>query len=185
MQIRKVSPTNLRRTTGLSTKIQRMSIRNSRRFIAHSPTRRHETHMRKYAQNSPQAAARIVALTLVADGDVGQAELDLLDALAAHQQLGLERDALHAVIDTFCEDLLSSKQLNWADACPVDEYTLADLMGQVDDPALRRKVLALCVKLAEVDQHVAEGESIVLSAAVAHWGLHCQMLGSPPRTADD
>ncbi len=132
--------------------------------------------MRKYPKNSPQAAARIVALTLIADGDVGPAELALLDERAVHQQLGLTREALHAVIDTFCEDLLSSKQLNWADACPVDEYTLAALMADIDDPALRRKVLALCVKLAEVDDHVAEGESIVLSAVVAHWHLHHHML---------
>jgi len=136
--------------------------------------------MRRYAQNSPQAAARIVALTLIADGDIGEAELALLDDRAVHLELGLTRDALHAVIDTFCEDLLSSKQLNWADACPVDEYTLAALMGEIDDPALRRRVLALCVKLAEVDDKVAEGESIVLTAAVAHWNLQYQMLQSQP-----
>lgn len=134
--------------------------------------------MRKYAKNSPQAAARIVALTLIADGDIGQAELALLDDLAVHQQLGLDRDELHAVIDTFCEDLLSTKQLELADVCPVDEHTLVDLMGEIDDPTLRRKVLDLCVRLAEVDDQVAEGESIVLSAAVAHWSLQHQMLGS-------
>lgn len=138
--------------------------------------------MRKYAKNSPQAAARIVALTLIADGDIGQAELALLDELAVHQQLGLKRDALQVVLDTFCEDLLSSKQLNWADVCPVDEYTLAELMSEIDDLALRRKVLSLCVKLAEVDGQVAEGESIVLVAAVEHWGLHRAML-PPSETA--
>jgi tellurite resistance protein len=89
---------------------------------------------------------------------------------------GLEREALHAVFDTFCEDLLSSKQLAWADNCPVDVYTLAELMREIDDPALQRKVLDLCVRLAEVDGHVAAGESIVLVAAVEHWGLHRHML---------
>jgi uncharacterized tellurite resistance protein B-like protein len=132
--------------------------------------------MRKYAPNSPQAAARIVALTIVADGDVDKAEFALLDELTVHEQLGLERDALHAVIDTFCEDLLSSNQLAWAGNCPVDDYTLSELMGEIDDPALRRKVLGLCVRLAEVDGHVAAGESIVLVAAVEHWGLHRHML---------
>jgi hypothetical protein len=135
--------------------------------------------MRKYAQNSPQAAARIVALTLVADGDVGKAEFALLDEIAVHQQLGLERDALHDVVDAFCEDLLSSKQLAWADACPVDDYTLAELMEEIDDPGLRRKVLDLCVKLAAVDGHVALGESIVLVSAVEHWGLHDHMWRTP------
>jgi hypothetical protein len=135
--------------------------------------------MRKYAQNSPQAAARIVALTLVADGDVGKAEFALLDEIAVHQQLGLERDALHDVVDAFCEDLLSSKQLAWADACPVDDYTLAELMEEIDDPVLRRKVLDLCVKLAAVDGHVALGESIVLVSAIEHWGLHENMWRTP------
>jgi len=71
-------------------------------------------------------------------------------------------------METFCEDLLSREQLNWADACPVDERTLADLMGEIQDPALRLKLLRLCVELAEADAHVAEGESIVLVAAVEH-----------------
>jgi hypothetical protein len=58
----------------------------------------------------------------------------------------------------------------------VDEYTLSELMGEIDAPDLRRKVLSLCVKLAEADGHIAQGESIVLVAAVEHWGLHRQML---------
>lgn len=134
--------------------------------------------MRKYAQNSPQAAARIIALTIVADGEPDKTEFELLDELAVHQQLGLSRDALHAVLDTFCEDLLSSKQLAWADNCPVDEYTLSELMREIDEPALRRKVLDVCIRLAEADGHVATGESVVLVAAVEHWGLHRQILRS-------
>lgn len=131
--------------------------------------------MRNYSVDSPQAAARIVALTLVADGDIGDAEIEWLDRLAVHEQLGLTRLELHAVLDAFCEDLLSSGQLKWADACPVDERTLGDLMADIEDPALRLKVLRLCVELAEVDSHVDEGESIVLVAAVEHWGLHADM----------
>ena len=131
--------------------------------------------MRSYPVNSPQAAARIVALTVIADGDIGDAEIKWLDRLAVHEQLGLARHELHALLDTFCEDLLSSDQLKWADACPVDERTLADLMGEVQDPALRLKLLRLCVELAEVDAHVDDGESSVLIAAVEHWGLHREM----------
>ena len=138
--------------------------------------------MRSYPANSPQAAARIVALTLVADGDIGEAEIEWLDRLIVHEQLGLARHELHALLDTFCEDLLSSGQLKWADACPVDERTLADLMGEIQDPALRLKLLRLCVELAEVDAHVHDGESIVLVAAVEHWGLHREMFRSSSRS---
>jgi uncharacterized tellurite resistance protein B-like protein len=144
-------------------------------------TNRNRHIMRSYPENSPQAAARIIALTVVADGDIADAEIECLDRLAVHEQLGLARHELHALLDTFCEDLLSSEQLKWADVCPVDERTLADLMGEIQDPALRLKLLRLCVELAEADAHVAEGESIVLIAAVEHWGLHYEMLRSSPR----
>ena len=137
--------------------------------------------MRSYPVNSPQAAARIVALTVVADGDIGDPEIEWLDRLAVHEQLDLARRELHALLDTFCEDLLSSDQLKWADACPVDERTLTDLMGEIQDPALRLKLLRLCVELAEVDARVDEGESMVLVAAVEHWGLHPEMLRSSSR----
>ena len=98
--------------------------------------------MRTYPADSPQAAARIVALTVIADGDIGDAEIEWLDRLSVHDQLGLARHELHALLDAFCEDLLSSDQLKWADACPVDERTLADLMGEIQDPALRLKLLS-------------------------------------------
>lgn len=138
--------------------------------------------MRAYPCNSPQAAARIVALTVLADRDIGKAELDLLDRLAVHEQLGLDRQAFHGVLDNLCEDLVSSEQWQWADACPVDDGTLTALMGDIVDPSLRRRLLRLCIEIAKSDAQVAEGQSIVLSAAVEHWGLYREMLRSPDRS---
>lgn len=132
--------------------------------------------MRHYHRDSPQAAARIVALAVLADRDIGDTELELLDRLAVHEQLGLDRSQLQTVLDNFCEDLLSSEQLQWSDTCPVDERTLASLMGDIEDPALRRKLLRLCIQIAEADTTVTDGETIVLTAAVEHWGLHREML---------
>lgn len=134
--------------------------------------------MRKYRQNSPESAARIVALTLVADGDLGKAELALLDELQVHAQLGIERAALHDVFDQFCADLLADNRLSWSGNCPVDDYTLTELLDEIDSPALRRNVLDLCVRVAEADAYVADGESALLTAAVAYWGMQQQMLRS-------
>ncbi len=136
--------------------------------------------MRTYQNNSPQAAAPIVGLALLADGHLCQAELDVLDGLGVHQQLGLQPEAMRVVVHGLCEDLLAAAQLTWADACRVDPRTLAELMGEVDDPGLRLKVLSLCVSVVEADGHVAEGESIVLGAAVEHWGMHLEMLQAMP-----
>ena len=137
--------------------------------------------MRRYPANSPQAAVRIAALTVFADGDIGEVEIEWLGQLSGHDPLGLARHEWHALLDALCGELLSSDQSKWADACPVDERTLADPMGDIQDPAMRLKLLRLCVELAESDAHVAEGESTVLSAALAHWGLHREMLRSSDR----
>ncbi|MCY7314215.1 MAG: TerB family tellurite resistance protein [Rubrivivax sp.] len=132
--------------------------------------------MRTYPLNSPQAAARILALTLLSDGHVSQHELDLLDRQGAADALGIGRDELRGVIHTFCEDLLVSAPVCWADACQVDPQTMAWLFAEVTDPALRRSLLRLCVALAESDDHVADGESVVLNAIVEHWGLQAELM---------
>lgn len=131
--------------------------------------------MRSYPTNSPQAAARIVALTLLADGHLARSELDALERFGAHEQLGLDREDLHAVLHGFCEDLLHSAHLSWDEACRVDPRTLAQLMAEVDDPALRRKVLRLCLQVVQADDHVADGEAIVLGTALEQWGLQHEM----------
>ena len=126
--------------------------------------------MRSYPRNSPEAAARIVALTLLADGHLRRSDLDLLEKRKAAQALGLAHDGLHQVLHTLCDDLLAGADQNWADACKVDPDTLSQLLNEVDDAALQLKVMRLCVDVVNADQHVAEGESVVLSAVLDHWG---------------
>lgn len=132
--------------------------------------------MRTYPRNSPQAAGRILALALLADGHLCKRELDTLDRLDAHTRLGLARTELHAVVHGFCEDLLQHMHLSWGDACQVDQVTLAMLMADIDDPALRQTVLELCLAIVDADDHLAEGESVLLNAAIAHWDLHHDVL---------
>ena len=131
--------------------------------------------MRNYPTNSPQAAARIVALTLVSDGHVSTAELNVLERTGAYEQLGLDRAQMHAVLQGLCEDLLRARHPSWADACQIEPRTLTQLMAEVDDPALRVAVLRTCVAVVEADGHIADGESIVLVNAVEQWGLHHRM----------
>jgi Tellurite resistance protein TerB len=132
--------------------------------------------MRSYPVDSPQAAARIVASTLVADGHVDSVELNALERAGAYEQLGLTRGEMHAVLRDYCEDLLQSHHGQWPGGGQIDTETLHHLMAEVEDVALRKLVLRLCVAVAEADNHVADGESMVLVSAVERWGLHHQML---------
>ena len=132
--------------------------------------------MRYYPSNSPKAAARIVGLAVLADGNMSNTELDTLDRLRAYTQLGLGRVELHTVIHEVCQDLLTNMHLTWDDACRVDTDTLASLIRDIDDPALRRRLTRICIAVIECDGHVSEGEATLLGTAVEQWGLHSEML---------
>jgi hypothetical protein len=127
--------------------------------------------MRSYPRNSPQAAARIVALALLADGHLCKSELEVLARHDAHALLGLGPAKLHDVVHDLCQDLLAASDMAWGGSSQIDRHTLAELLAEVQDPQLQLKVLKLCVAVVETDEHVAEGESTVLAAALTQWGL--------------
>lgn len=127
--------------------------------------------MRTYAPNSPQAAARIVALALVSDGHLGRSEWQTLERLDASTQLGLSPHELQEVMHVLCEDLLSAARLNWSDVCRIDPATLASVLDEIRDPLLRAKVLSLCTSVVHADAHLAEGETRLLTAVIEQWGL--------------
>ena len=131
--------------------------------------------MRSYPRNSPQAAARNVALAMLADGSLCKKELDTFDRLDVHAQIGLDKPEFHSVVQTLCEDLLAAAHSSWSDMCRVDPRTLAELMAEIDDPELQRTLMDLCVAVVEADGHLADGESIVLAAGAEHWGLQREM----------
>ena len=139
--------------------------------------------MRTYPANSPQASARILALAMLSDGHLCKVEIDVLDRLDVHSQLGMSRSQLHQVVHGFCEDLLATSQGGWADVCRIDAATLAGLMADIDAPELRLTLLRLSLAIIDADRHLAEGESLMLAAAVAHWELQAEMLRAPRQAA--
>ncbi len=127
--------------------------------------------MRSYPHNSPEAAARIVALVLISDGHVCSSEFEILKKLEAERQLGLEPQLLPHIVHTLCEELLASGYETGSLIGNVDDNALASLMAEISDPALQRTVLRLSLAAALADGHLADGETLVLEAARHHWKL--------------
>lgn len=127
--------------------------------------------MRSYPHNSPEAAARIVALVLISDGHVCRSEFDILKQLGAERELGLQPNLLAHIVHTLCEDLLASGYETGLLIANVDDSTLASLMAEISDPDLQRKVLQLSLAAARADGHLADGETLVVDAARHHWKL--------------
>jgi hypothetical protein len=127
--------------------------------------------MRSYPHNSPEAAARIVALVLISDGHVCSSEFEILKQLGAERELGLEPHLLPHIVHTLCEELLLGGYATGSPMDGVDDGTLASLMAEISDPALQRTVLRLSLAAARADGHLADDETVVVAAARRHWQL--------------
>ena len=127
--------------------------------------------MRSYPVDSPAAAARIVALALIADGHLSRQELEALDCCQAREELGIAPEALQDVIRTLCEDLLASASGDWAAACVLGPPQLESVLDEIRDPLLQLRVLQMCLAAISADGHVSDGESVIVRAAVERWGL--------------
>ena len=126
--------------------------------------------LRSYSRNSGEAAARIVALALVANGRIKAVETAVLDALEAPARLGLSRSQWHGVIDDLCADLLRTARCGNEICIPSE--ALNSMLDQVDDEDSRRLVLRLCSAVVQADSQIDVGEAFVLLAAIERWRLH-------------
>jgi hypothetical protein len=126
--------------------------------------------LRHYPRNSAEAAARIVALALIANGRIKAVETVALEALRADERLGLTRQQWHGVIHELCADLLGPARCG-DDSCIPSEL-LNRVLDEVDDYTTRRLVLRLCSAVVHADRQIDDGESFVLLAAIDRWGLH-------------
>lgn len=126
--------------------------------------------LRPYPRDSAEAAARIVALALIANGRIKAVETAALDALQAHERLGLTRAQWHGVINDLCADLLGPARCGDEGCIPSE--LLDRMLDEVDDDTTRRLVLRLCSAVVHADRQIDEGESFVLLAAIDRWGLH-------------
>lgn len=64
--------------------------------------------MRPYPVNSARAAARLIALAVLADGHLSTSELGLLERMNAANRLGLTREQFSEVVRYLSEDLMIS-----------------------------------------------------------------------------
>lgn len=123
--------------------------------------------MQTYPTNSPEAAARVLAMAMLADGQYSMTEIQALDRQQAPARLGLTPEAFKAVVDGFCQDLLLAHEGRWTGE--VDPATRQQLMDEITDRGLQDLILQQCEGLMLSDGHLADGEVALLDALGATW----------------
>ena len=125
--------------------------------------------MRSYPHNSPEAAARIVALVLISDGHVCPSEFEALKQIDGAGDMGLKPQNMPGIVQTLCEDLLMEGFDGRSILSHVGDKLMAALMAEVDDPRLQSKVLRVAASVVNADKHLSDGETAMLDAINRHW----------------
>lgn len=123
--------------------------------------------MKAYPVNSPEAAARVLAMAMLADGQYSMTEIRSLDRQQAPARLGLDSETFKAVVDGFCEDLLLANGGQWTGE--LDPATRQQLMAEITDRTLQDQILQMCEGLILADGHLADGEVELLDVLSAAW----------------
>lgn len=127
--------------------------------------------MRKNPPDSPVAAARIVALALLADGSIDRRETLLLEQQQIPSRLGMDKDRFDAIYYEYCTDLLSSARRNASGQLAPDEQNVAKLLGEIRDPGLQKKMLRIMLDIVHADRRLTAGEATLIAQALKHWAI--------------
>ncbi|MFC0132294.1 hypothetical protein CR105_21430 [Massilia eurypsychrophila] len=122
--------------------------------------------MRSYELNSGQAAARVLALTMVVDGNLAQSELIAMDRTRILRYVDLERDDFHQLLQELCEDLLTTAEHG---DVRIDARLIDGVLGEIADPQLRRHLLKAMWSIADADDWLADAEAVLLARATVLW----------------
>lgn len=123
--------------------------------------------MRAYQMNSKQAAGRLLALTMVVDGNLAPCELIAMEKSLILGHVSLDPLTFHQLLQDLCDDLLTVATHGLVQ---IDPAVIDHLLREIDDPDLRRQLLQAMWKIADADGWLADGEAILLARASAQWG---------------
>lgn len=132
-----------------------------------SPYNNDNQVLRAYATNSPRAKARLLALTMLVDGHLDDAELESLSKKCTLTKLGISREVFNEVLSDFCNDVrnLPSDSANYL----LTPTVLQQLFGEVISAAERQELLRLIFDMIRSDRHLADSESELFWHAIDLW----------------
>jgi len=123
--------------------------------------------MRTYPVDSASAAARILALSMIVDGDLAPAELRALAHSKVLDHIEIDFDTFHTLLGELCEDMIvdASGRRN----VELEPEALDTMFAEIRDPALRRRLLQAMSRIADADGVLADAEATLLAHAAAVW----------------
>jgi uncharacterized tellurite resistance protein B-like protein len=126
--------------------------------------------MKRYAKNSPEAVARVLAMTMVTDARLDDRELDIMERLGLYELLGLTRREFSEVLRTYCDDVVAAGSADGR-VNLMDRTTVDAVLDAVDDPARRLQAATMVLNIVKADEDFHDAELALLRHILERWGL--------------
>ncbi len=130
--------------------------------------------MRSYPINSSKALARLIAMAVVADGELDNCEIDRLRELDVFSMLGIEADGFYQVLLELCRDLAVGGSGEHVSL--LAPHRLEQLADEVSDSKLRKLALSAMLVTIKADGKVSEGEQTLLRYLLERWDIDLDSL---------
>ncbi|WP_374349703.1 hypothetical protein [Chitinimonas sp.] len=126
--------------------------------------------MKRYAQNSPEAMARLLVMLMMSDGNMDVREIDSLETLHIYEALGISRTRFIEVLHAYCNDL-SDEADDEGRIQLIDRSRIDLLLDDVTDPHKQLLVATLALDMAKADKSISEAELAIYSHLLERWHL--------------
>ena len=126
-------------------------------------------------RNALRAQRRLMALCLLADGDMHPSEVDLLCGPKAPARLFASETKFLAALAEFCADM-RRMPVSGGHYAVSHEY-VERLLAEVNEPSQRRATLNLMFDVIRSDGRLDRHEAALLWNALDAWGLRVSHLG--------
>ncbi len=134
--------------------------------------------MRHYNMNTPEALARIIVATVLADGGLDKTELDSLARNDVVRRLGMSTQEFDRIVHEFYEDMQVASLRDHGGQLALDRATIDQLLSEVGSPELQIAVLGMMLDIAGADARLSPGELTLVSQAMTRWGLELHAVSS-------
>jgi uncharacterized tellurite resistance protein B-like protein len=130
--------------------------------------------LRSYGKNSPEAMARIIAMIMLSDADLGDAEVEMMARLEVYDRIGVNRGTFIRVVKEYFDDLL--KEDTGARVRLIDARRLDEVLDCVDDEKKQTDLAAIMLSLISADGSMNDAELATLRHVLRHWGLSLEQI---------
>ncbi len=126
--------------------------------------------MKTYSDNSPEAIARVLAMTMITDAKLDDRELDAMESFGIYARLGLTKEAFAIVVADYCDELVEAGDID-GKINLMDHDRIEAILAPVTDAAHQLDVVAMVLAIVKADGGIHDTELELLRTILDRWDL--------------